>query len=109
MGTGSDVTPMSGTSFSSPAVAGAAALAIAAHPTYKPADIKALLVNTTAPVQSLDGIPAPVSLAGSGRIQADRAVESEVTAAAESPAGAVGVSFGAIIASSRASFSAMRR
>ena len=88
-----------GTSQASPFVAGAAALVAQARPDFTPADIKAVLMNTAVPVVGISGDPFPVSLAGSGRVQVDAAVQRTVTArSAAHPAG-IAVSLGAIVAS----------
>ncbi len=73
-------TAASGTSFSSPMVAGAAALVKQKHPQWTAAQIKSALVNTTvANVLTDSGIPAPVTAQGSGKLDVAAAVNASVT------------------------------
>ncbi len=95
-GTGQQI--QQGTSQASPSVAGAAALLVEARPILGPLGIKAVLVNTAEPVVGLGGDRFPVSLAGGGRIQVDRAVNADVTVAVDDAQGAVTVAFGAVVA-----------
>lgn len=99
-GSGSGGSAQGGTSFSSPFVAGAVALAREVHPSFAPAQVKALLMNAAVPTQNLAGARQPTSLAGAGRLQVDAALAHHVTAAATLPEGAVSLSFGAIVAAS---------
>jgi uncharacterized protein (TIGR03437 family) len=70
-----------GTSFSSPIVAGAAALVKQAHPTYSVAQIKSALVNTTARDVTVDTSNTTVDVAwlGAGRLDAGAAAATNVT------------------------------
>lgn len=68
----------SGTSFASPHVAGAAALLLQKHPGLSPGDVASLLVTTTDPVTDAYGKIFPISVAGSGRLNITRALESNV-------------------------------
>jgi MYXO-CTERM domain-containing protein len=97
VGSGTDPRETSGTSMACPMAAGAAAVLRQLHPKLSPFEIKALMMNTTAPMANPDGVPVPVSLGGAGRIRVNDAAAQTVTAAAASPEGAVSLSFGAII------------
>jgi len=71
----------SGTSFSSPMVAGAAALVKQAHPTYRPAQLKSALVNTAAAVPATEeGAAVSAQNAGAGRLDVLAAVRTTVVA-----------------------------
>lgn len=71
-----------GTSFSSPMIAGAAALVKQAHPTYTAAQIKSALVNSAAQDIIVDdfGDPVDIEWKGAGRLDAGAATASTVTA-----------------------------
>ncbi len=99
VGTGTGPRQLQGTSMACPMVAGAAALVRQAQPDFSPAQVKALLMNTASAAKGPDGEAVPVSLVGAGRVQVDQAIASRVSAAAVDSPGAVGVSFGALIAS----------
>ena len=99
-GSGSEGMDESGTSMSSPHVAGAAALVKQVHPNWSAEEIKAVLMNTAiTPLHALNGAPYSESRAGAGRLAVDRAVRSPVTVRAENDGGAVALSFGEILAS----------
>jgi uncharacterized protein (TIGR03437 family) len=70
-----------GTSFSSPIVAGAAALVKQAHPNYTVAQIKSALVNTAAQDVTTDdvGDTVDVEWLGAGRLDAGLAANANVT------------------------------
>jgi MYXO-CTERM domain-containing protein len=97
VGSGTDPRETSGTSMACPMAAGAAAVLRQVHPKLSPFDIKAMMMNTTAPMANPDGVPVPVSLGGAGRIRVNDAATQTVTAAAALPQGAVSLSFGTII------------
>ena len=86
----------SGTSFSAPLVAGAAALVKQRHPGYTAAQIKSALVNTASQdvISDVSGNPVTVLSVGAGKLDAGAAVNSNVTC---SPAT---LSFGALTAGS---------
>ncbi|MGA3016107.1 MAG: S8 family serine peptidase [Bryobacteraceae bacterium] len=71
-----------GTSFSSPLVAGAAALVKQAHPAWTPAQIKSALLNYAAQDVTTDDFTDPVDVQwiGAGRLDANAAVSATVTA-----------------------------
>ncbi len=79
VGTGSRGNANSGTSFSSPLTAGAAALVLSAKPSFAPWQVKAALMNTAetnvfASKSAAGNTLAPLTRMGAGRVQADRAV-----------------------------------
>lgn len=83
-----------GTSFASPMVAGAAALAKQRNAAFTPGVLKSLVVNTaTGGLIDIDNnggdVPAAVTAAGAGKLNAQRALQSNV--AAEPSAVAFGV------------------
>ncbi len=70
----------SGTSFSSPMTAGAAALVKQKYPSYTPAKIKSALVNNSnANVLTYNGSTAPLNAAGAGRLDMAAALNATVT------------------------------
>jgi subtilisin family serine protease len=87
---------MSGTSMSSPHVAGAAALLKQLHPDWRVEEIKAALMNTSRPTFDASGNPYTESRMGAGRMQVDDAARAVVTAKAENSGGLVTLSFGAL-------------
>ena len=96
-GSGREGVSLSGTSMSSPMVAGAAALLRQLHPAWEVEHIKAALMNTAKPLVNDRGAPYPESRAGAGRLQAGHAARASVTAAADGTNGQVGLSFGALV------------
>ena len=80
VGTGNGYAIMSGTSMAAPMTAGVAALVKQAHPLWKGDQIKAAIQNTADPSlnQGYDG-----RLAGTGAVQAQKAVDSTVLAATD--------------------------
>lgn len=69
-----------GTSFATPLVAGAAALAKQKNPRFSPAQIKSALVNTATPdVIGNSGRPGGVNEVGGGKLDANGAVAATVT------------------------------
>ena len=79
MGTGTQPTVMSGTSMACPMTAGIAALVKQMHPTWHGAQIKAAIINTADP-SILAGVSYNVRIAGTGVVQAQKAVNSSVVA-----------------------------
>jgi minor extracellular serine protease Vpr len=71
-----------GTSFSTPLVSGAAALVKQAHPSFTPAQIKSVLVNTGSQVVTSDDSGDTVSIpaVGGGKLDAGTALQSTITA-----------------------------
>lgn len=83
----------SGTSFSAPFVAGVAAVLLQQNPNLTPADVKAILQNSTTPARTLNTSSAPfypLSLQGVGRVQVDKSLQLSALA---SPGG---LSFGVL-------------
>lgn len=70
----------SGTSFSTPLVAGAAALVLQNHPGFTPAQVKSALVNSASQVITTDdsGNPVDPKGVGAGRLDAGAAVSATV-------------------------------
>jgi subtilisin family serine protease len=90
---------MSGTSFAAPHVAGALALLHQLHPTWSPAELKALVINTAmsqlrTSVQITSPVYAPMRI-GAGRIDLGKAIQSNTIAYNAAEAGLVSLSFGA--------------
>lgn len=67
VGSGDRAVRMSGTSMSSPHVAGLAALLFQYKPELSPLEIKALLMNASVPIDDVDGNVYPISRQGAGR------------------------------------------
>jgi minor extracellular serine protease Vpr len=89
IGTGNQGLYESGTSMATPHVAGSAALAIQAHPTWSAEDVSAALVNSADSAQVVGYSP---QLGGNGLVQPFGAVQTSVIARAED--GTPSVSFG---------------
>ncbi|MFF2447966.1 S8 family serine peptidase [Neobacillus sp. NPDC058068] len=68
---------MSGTSMATPHVAGIAALVLAAHPDYSPADVKTALMNTAKDINT-DTNKYSVYQVGAGRVDPARAINADV-------------------------------
>jgi subtilisin family serine protease len=100
MGTGNDGLSISGTSMATPMVAGLAALVTSAHPDWTAQEVKADIMNTAG--QDLytgdfhTGTRYAPNRVGSGRIQADAALDNGVLAYVVDDPGAVSVSFGPV-------------
>jgi subtilisin family serine protease len=83
VGTGTGGAPSSGTSFSSPLTAGAAALVLSKRPDFAPWEVKAALMNTANPDvfrSKAAGTLVGITRMGAGRLQADRAVATTTLA-----------------------------
>lgn len=76
-GSGNGELTLSGTSMSSPHVAGAAALTVQAHPGWKVEDLKAAIVNTGSPAGVAGYLPR---LAGTGLVQPAGSTATQVVA-----------------------------
>jgi minor extracellular serine protease Vpr len=70
----------SGTSFSAPIVAGAAATLKTARPGFSVDVYRSLLINTATPFALPDGSIAPVQVAGAGMLNLDAALQSNLVA-----------------------------
>ncbi len=91
MGTGNAGEALSGTSMSSPHVAGVAALTRQAHPAWKVEDIKAAIVNTGRP-SSVAGYST--SLGGTGLVQPAGSAATRVVASTEGKRFGTSLNFG---------------
>lgn len=83
VGTGTGGAPSSGTSFSSPLTAGAAALVLSQRPVFAPWEVKAALMNTANPdvfKSKAAGTRVGITRMGAGRLQADRAAATTTLA-----------------------------
>ncbi|WP_228066211.1 S8 family serine peptidase [Rothia nasimurium] len=96
VGLGSDSLIMTGTSMSSPHVAGIAALVLEAHQNYGPAEIKAAIMNTANhDLVTDEGNVYSVERVGSGRVDALAAVNTDVLVYNSNRPEQVSTSFGA--------------
>jgi len=77
VGSGTGATSVSGTSFSSPHVAGAAAILRQLHPDWSVEEIKSLLMNTATDAKPGTTTPYATSLMGAGRVRVDVAATTE--------------------------------
>jgi minor extracellular serine protease Vpr len=75
----SGYTAVSGTSFASGLVAGAAALVKQVHPSYTPGQIKSALVNSASGQVTDNGATARVTAAGGGKLDAAAALAAPLT------------------------------
>lgn len=100
VGTGDQGISYSGTSMAAPMTAGLAALVRQSHPTWDATSIKAAIMNTANHDLYLDparsGPRYDVMRAGSGRIDAVAATQSQAVAGVVGDPGAVSVSFGVL-------------
>ncbi|MEY2453585.1 MAG: minor extracellular serine protease Vpr [Acidimicrobiaceae bacterium] len=80
MGTGTKGTYLSGTSMAAPHTAGVAALVVEQNPDWTPPQVRAAIINTANPDVITDPDPR---LAGTGAVDASRAVNSPVLAMTE--------------------------
>ncbi|WP_115717078.1 S8 family serine peptidase [Gallaecimonas mangrovi] len=80
---------LTGTSMASPHVAGSAALVLAAHPDWTPAEVKSALVNTsnTAVLDDDGETPATPFAMGAGRLDVSQAINSALALAPVSLSG----------------------
>ena len=69
---------VSGTSFAAPHVAGTAALVLQKNPQLTPEELKSILMTTSDMVSNEYNERFPVEVAGSGRINAAKAIDSEL-------------------------------
>ena len=97
-GTGSGAATYSGTSMAAPLTSGVVALIRQAHPTWSPADVKALMMNTAGHDAYLSATPRPANRvsplrAGAGRIDAAAALGASVIAYDKAAPGRVSISF----------------
>jgi len=90
VGSGNGATRLSGTSMAAPHVAGVAALAVQAHPRWRPEEVRAAIVGTTDSTKVRD---YEARLGGAGVVQAAAAVSTQVVALAQ-PHGPLNLSFG---------------
>lgn len=86
----SGYTVINGTSFSSPAVAGAMALLKASRPGLASSQYRSLLVNSASPLILPDGSTAPVMSAGAGLLNLEAAVQNTTALAPVSSSFGVG-------------------
>lgn len=90
VGKGTKTVQMSGTSMAAPHMAGVMALVKQAHPGLSAEELKSLVMGTSKTIADTDGQRYPVSMQGSGRVQADKAAASRfVTAPASFSLGEV--------------------
>jgi len=99
-GTGAGGAVESGTSMATPHVAGEAALVIAAHPDWRPEQVKAAIMDTAThhvyPLPAHGGAALGVLRAGAGRIDAQAAVDTDSLAYVVNDPGVVSVTFGTL-------------
>lgn len=81
-GTGDQALSISGTSMASPHVAGLSALLVQLHPNWKPADVKAALMNHGSQhLKNFDGSgPVPATIIGAGQVRSLQSAEANVLA-----------------------------
>ncbi len=77
VGSGTGGVSLSGTSMSSPHIAGVSALLRELHPDWSIEEIKALVMNTATNAEPVPGVPYPVSLMGAGRVRVNVAAFTE--------------------------------
>ena len=69
---------VSGTSYATPHVSGAAALLLQQNPGLSPEDVRSVLVSTSSAVTEQTGMRAPLHNAGSGRLNVTAALSAEL-------------------------------
>ena len=100
VGSGNQVSVISGTSMASPATAGIAALVLAEHPKWSPLKVKAAIMNTarkdlyTGPNRT--GQKYGPARVGAGRVDAKGAVSTKLLAYTQGPNNPVSASFGVV-------------
>ena len=95
-GSGNDRTVLSGTSMAAPHTSGITALVRQAHPDWPVEEVKAAVMNTAGHDITADGKTYAPQRVGSGRIDADAAVNTSVLAYVQDDPGAVSVDFGTV-------------
>jgi len=80
VGSGTGGIKFSGTSMSTPHIAGVAALLREMHPTWTPDEIKAAMMNSSVNLSDINGNKYPLSLQGAGRVDAWAAAGLEALA-----------------------------
>jgi subtilisin family serine protease len=110
VGTGTGSTTESGTSFSCPLTAGAAALILSQHRGLSSQEVKALLMGNTEPnvtqnPLTMPGVLAPITWAGAGELRVDRAAASTTAVWDASAPYSVSLSFGTYRLNANARFS----
>ena len=101
VGQGTKGVDFAGTSMATPHVAGAAALLKQIRPNFSVEEIKAALMNTAGENRDANKVLYPESRVGAGRLQVDKAAQTEVLVMAADDPGAVGLSFGSIFVNER--------
>ena len=94
-GSGTGAISYSGTSMSTPHVAGAAAILKQQHPSWAPADIKAALMNTAVPTHDQAGNRYGESRTGAGRLNVLAASQASILLRDANAPSEVSFSFGA--------------
>ena len=79
MGSGAEGVQFSGTSMSSPHMAGVIALLKQTHPTFMPAQLKSLVMETAKTMVDKEKKMYPISRQGAGRVQVLKALDAPVT------------------------------
>jgi len=100
VGTGSDGKSLSGTSMSSPMIAGVSALVRSKHPDWTPEEVKANIMNTADKDiftgDNRTGDKYAPNRVGAGRVDVPQALDNQVLAYVVNDPGAVSVSFGPV-------------
>ncbi len=107
-GTGSGETPFSGTSGSTPVLAGSAALLVQKYPTWETSEIKAALMNAAATNVGLNpvacaGLVAPITRTGAGEVRVKKSLDLK-TGVWDNDDGSPSLSFGYQALADRRSF-----
>ncbi|WP_027946243.1 S8 family serine peptidase [Amycolatopsis taiwanensis] len=95
-GSGNGRAVLSGTSMATPHTAGITALVRQAHPDWSVEEVKAAVMNTAGHDITQDGKTYAPQRVGSGRIDADAALNTSVLAYVQDDPGAVSVNFGTV-------------